>query len=96
MPRGRRSCRDGALCLAITLLALPAGSTDAVTYGFLKEWARNDRELHICHMEWWSVSPIVNGWPFIRTGLASLQLLGSAKKDDAALRRFSELPRYLD
>lgn len=75
---------------------LPSGSVDAVTYGFLKEWVRNNRELRICRMEWWNVSPTANGRLSTLTGLPSVQPLGSPEKDGAALRRYAQVPRYVD
>lgn len=81
---------------ALDASRLPAGSVEAVTYVFLREWVRNDRALRVCRMEWWDVSPTQNGWPSIMASLASVQPVGSADKDAAALRRFAELPRYID
>lgn len=91
--------REDATWQALTVLdvtQLPAGSPEAVTYGFLKEWVHNDRELRVCRMEWWSVSPTSNGLLATLTELASVQPVGTDEKDAAALRRFAQLPSYID
>lgn len=81
---------------ALDASRLPAGSAEAVTYGFLKEWVRNDRELRVCRTEWWDMNPTIDGWPTVLAGLASAQPLGSSEKDAAAERRFAQVPRYID
>lgn len=97
--RAAWQAREDAIWQALTALdatRLPAGSAEAVTYGFLKEWLRNSRGLRVCHVDQWNLSPTINGWPNVMAGLANAQPLGTAEKDAAALRRFSQLPRYID
>lgn len=97
--RAAWQAREDATWRSLTVLdggQLPAGSAEAVTYGFLKEWVRNDRALRICRVEGWNLSPTINGWPSMMAGLASSQPLGTAQKDAEALRRFAQLPRYID
>jgi uncharacterized protein (DUF885 family) len=81
---------------ALDASKLPAGSAEAVTYGFLHEWVRNNREFRVCRMELWNVSPTWTGWPSTMSDLANAQPLGTPEKNDAAYRRFAQLPRYID
>ncbi len=81
---------------AIDTAKLPEGSAEAVTHGFLSELIRNDQGYRVCHMELWNVSPTWTGWQAVLALLANSQPIGTAEKDDAAVRRFSEIPRYLD
>ncbi len=81
---------------AINPAALPAGSAAAITHGFLGEVLRNARGFRTCRTDLWNVSPTWTGWPSRMGGLVDLQPLSSDEEREAAFRRFSELPRYLD
>ena len=76
--------------------ALGAGSTDAVTYGFLREVVRNAQGFRACRMELWNVSPTWTGWQSELSLLANSQPVGTPERNEAAGKRFAELPRYLD
>lgn len=76
--------------------SLTAGSSEAVTYGFLRDVLRNARDFRVCHMEWWNVSPTWTGWPQELAVVANSQPLGTPEQNEAAHRRFSGIPRYLD
>jgi uncharacterized protein (DUF885 family) len=80
----------------IDATSIPEGSPEAVTYGFLHEVLRNARDFRTCEMELWNVSPTYTGWPALMGGLADLQPVDTPARQDAALRRFGELPRYLN
>jgi uncharacterized protein (DUF885 family) len=75
---------------------LAPDSTAALTYGFLRELLRNDQQFRACHTELWQVSPTFNGWPQQLALLASAQPVATPEQQEAALRRFAELPRYVD
>ncbi|MGH7472030.1 MAG: DUF885 domain-containing protein [Longimicrobiales bacterium] len=81
---------------ALDTTKLTAGSAQAVTYGFLRAVLRNARDYRVCHIELWNVSPTWTGWPQELALLANSQPLGTAEQNEAAYKRFSELPRYLD
>jgi uncharacterized protein (DUF885 family) len=81
---------------ALDTTKLAAGSAQAVTFGFLYDVLRNARDFRACHMELWNVSPTWTGWPQELALLANSQPVGTTEKNEAAHRRFSELPRYLD
>src|SRR5262245_26554995 len=81
---------------ALDTTKLAAGSAQAVTYGFLRDVLRNARDFRACHMELWNVSPTWTGWPQELALLANSQPVGTAEKNEAAYRRFSQVPRYLD
>lgn len=76
--------------------SLTAGSAEAVTFGFLRDVLRNARDFRVCHMEWWNVSPTWTGWPQELAVVANSQPLGTPEQNEAAYKRFAELPRYLD
>jgi uncharacterized protein (DUF885 family) len=81
---------------AIDTAAVPVGSAAAVTLGFMREFVRNSRDWRVCRMELWNVSPTWTGWQSELTLLANSQPLGTPEKNEAAFRRFSGLPHYLD
>jgi uncharacterized protein (DUF885 family) len=76
--------------------ALVEGSPEEVTYGFLRDVLRNARGFRVCRMELWNVSPTYTGWQSVLAQLADVQPIGTPAQNEAALRRFGELPRYLD
>jgi uncharacterized protein (DUF885 family) len=75
---------------------LPETGTSAITWAFLSDVVHNAVAFRACRMELWNVSPTWTGWQSVMALLASSQPVGSPEQNDAALRRFSELPRYLD
>lgn len=81
---------------AVDADALPRDRAEAVTHGFLRETLRNARDFRVCRTELWNVSPTWTGWPSRMGGLANIQPVGTPERHQAAIRRFGELPRYLD
>ncbi len=81
---------------AIPATALPDSSAAHVTHGFLVEILRNTKEFRTCKMEWWNVSPTWTGWQSSMATLANSQPVGTPEKNDAAVKRFSQLPGYID
>lgn len=81
---------------AVDPATLEIGGPEAVTHGFLGEILRNSRDFRACRMELWNVSPTWTGWQSEMALLASSQPVGTPERNDAAVRRFSELPRYLE
>lgn len=75
---------------------LPADSAAALTHGFLRELIRNDQAYRVCAMHLWNVSPAYSGWQQEMAQLAGVQPVGTPEQNEAAWRRFSELPRYID
>jgi uncharacterized protein (DUF885 family) len=76
--------------------SLGTGSAESITHGFLTNLIRNAQAWRACRMDLWNVSPTWTGWQQELALLASSQPIGSAQQNDAAYRRFAELPRYLD
>lgn len=72
------------------------GSSDFVTYGFLIELLEGAEARRVCRTELWEVSPTWTGWPSELGFTASVQPVGSPEEREAALRRWSELPGYID
>jgi uncharacterized protein (DUF885 family) len=81
---------------AIDPASLEAGTPEGITWGFLTNLIRNAQAWRTCRMELWNVSPTWTGWQQVLSLLASSQPVGSDEQNDAAVRRFSELPRYLE
>jgi uncharacterized protein (DUF885 family) len=81
---------------AIDPAGIPPGSAAAVTHGFLADVLRGARGFRACEMELWNVSPTWTGWPSVMAMLASAQPAGTPGQQDAAHRRFAQLPRYLE
>ena len=75
---------------------IPAGHPAAVTAAFLRELLESSRAFRSCRTELWNVSPSFNGWPQHMAVLAGAQPVESPEDRDAALRRFAELPRYIE
>jgi uncharacterized protein (DUF885 family) len=76
--------------------SLQPSSAEGVTYEFLGELIRNDQGWRVCRTELWNVSPTWTGWQQELALLASSQPIGTPEKNEAAVRRFSQLPAYLD
>ncbi|MGH7553262.1 MAG: DUF885 domain-containing protein [Longimicrobiales bacterium] len=81
---------------AIDANALAAASPAATTYHFLSTVLENAIAFRQCRMELWNVSPTWTGWQAEMALLANSQPVGTDAQNQAAIRRFSELPRYLD
>lgn len=81
---------------AIDTTQLAPGSGAAVTYGFLRDVLRNARDWRSCHVALWNVSPTWTGWPQELAVVADAQPIGTPEQNEAAYKRFSEVPRYLD
>lgn len=80
----------------IDTTTLSPGSPASITYGFLKDLIRNEQAWRICRMDLWNVSPTWTGWQQVLALLASSQPVGTLEQNDAAYRRFAEMPRYLN
>jgi uncharacterized protein (DUF885 family) len=76
--------------------SLGTGTPESITYGFLTNLIRNAQAWRVCRMDLWNVSPTWTGWQQELTLLASSQPVGTVEQNDAAYRRFAELPRYLE
>ena len=76
--------------------SLPDSGPSRVTHGFLLELMQNAKAFRVCKMELWNVSPTWTGWQANMAVLANSQPVGTPEKNDAAVRRFSALPAYLD
>jgi uncharacterized protein (DUF885 family) len=72
------------------------GGGALVTYEFLHDLLESSVAQRVCETELWQVSPTWTGWQANYAYLASVQPVGSAPARQAALARFSQLPRYLD
>lgn len=66
-----------------------------VTYGFLQEALQSARQVRVCRGELWNVDQMA-GWQVMMPLLADIQPTGTPELRSAALRRFSELPAYVD
>ncbi|HWV58127.1 MAG TPA: DUF885 domain-containing protein [Longimicrobiales bacterium] len=75
---------------------LPIGHPARVTAAFLRELLEASRDFRRCRSELWDVSPSFNGWPQHIAVLAGAQPVATTGEQDAALRRFTQLPRYID
>lgn len=80
----------------IDATALEAGSPAATTHVFLSTILENAVAFRACRMELWNVSPTWTGWQSEMALLANSQPVGTDEQNRAAVRRFTELPRYLD
>jgi uncharacterized protein (DUF885 family) len=76
--------------------SLPAAGASRVTHGFLLEMLRNSKAFRVCRMELWNVSPTWTGWQSGMAVLANSQPVGTPEKNEAAVRRFSALPAWID
>lgn len=80
---------------AVEAASLPEGDPARVTAAVLREVLEASREYRIGNGELWSTSPTFNGWLGRMATLAGAQPLATAGDEEAALRRFGELPRYV-
>ena len=81
------------------LLQIPkaslAGQPEDATYGVLRETLEASRQGRVCRGELWPLSQQA-GWQLALPVIAQLQPLGTAELRAAALKRWHEVPRYLD
>jgi uncharacterized protein (DUF885 family) len=66
-----------------------------VLLGTLRHHLDSDAATRVCRQELWGVSQLF-GWQVQYPQLAQVQPVGDASQREAALARFSELPRYID
>ncbi len=71
------------------------GQPEDATYGVLLETLEASRQGRVCHGELWPLSQQA-GWQLALPVIAQLQPLGTAELRAAALKRWHEVPRYLD
>lgn len=81
---------------AVSTAELPPGTAAAITHRFLRELIGNARAFRVCQTEIWNVSPTWTGWQQEFAGVADAQPVATPAQRDAAHRRYSELPRYLE
>lgn len=71
------------------------GTSEWVTYGFLREALEASRGLRVCRNELWPANQMI-GWQTNATVLASMQPVGTADLRAQALDRWRSLPRFVD
>ena len=72
------------------------GRPEAVTHTFLQYILEAARDFRQCRMELWNVSPTWTGWQGDLPIVAGMQKNDTPADQQAALARWSELPKYLD
>lgn len=72
-----------------------AGSPEAVTLALLKERLEASSAFEVCHRELWNVSP-VTGWLSEYRRYAAQQPAGTRAQRAAALKRWRQLPAFID
>jgi uncharacterized protein (DUF885 family) len=81
------------------LAAVDAAAVEApqtrVLLGLLRHQLEAGAATRVCRQELWGVSQLF-GWQVQYPQLAQVQPVGDASQREAALARFSELPRYID
>ena len=70
-------------------------SPEAVTLALLKERLEASQAFVVCRRELWNVSP-VTGWVSEHRGYAAQQSAGTHSQRSAALRRWRQLPSFID
>jgi uncharacterized protein (DUF885 family) len=81
---------------AIDPKSLDASPAVAVTYKFLQNQFETSRAARVCRTELWNVSPTYTGWQADLPVVAGLQAAKTEDERGHALKRFSQLPAYLD
>ena len=74
---------------------LLAGRPELVTYGVLRERLEANRQLRVCHAEYWPLNQ-QSGLQIFLPLLSQLQPLGTQELRTAALARWRAMPRYID
>ena len=80
------------------LLEIPSSSlsgADRATYLNLREALESDLQLRVCKRELWNVDHF-SGWQISFVDLAAAQPVATARQRAEALRRWSDLPRFVD
>lgn len=77
----------------LDLSSLPAASM--ATYATLREKLESDLQLRICRTELWNVNHF-DGWQSSMADVADAQPVGTADERAQALRRWANLPAYID
>ncbi len=72
-----------------------AGRPEWATYVVLRQQLESAVALRTCHEDLWPVSQF-SGWPTRYTVLAGFQPVGTDSLRRAALKRYGELPRFVD
>jgi uncharacterized protein (DUF885 family) len=92
----REAREDGwrARLVAVDAAAIESPQT-RVLLGLLRHQIESGAATRVCRQELWGVSQLF-GWQVQYPQLAQIQAVGDAQQRDAALTRFSELPRYID
>jgi uncharacterized protein (DUF885 family) len=92
-----RMLEDGWLARAAEIDASRlAGTPEQRTYAALTERLAASRDLRVCRYELWPSSPTYTGWQAVYPFLATVQPVGDPALRDATLRRWRQLPGYLD
>ncbi|MGE3344610.1 MAG: DUF885 family protein [Vicinamibacterales bacterium] len=73
-----------------------AGTPAGLTYTFLKNQLESARDMRVCRMELWNVSPTWTGWQGEFPLVAGMQAVGTADDRRAAVTRWAQLPAWLD
>ncbi|HET7230161.1 MAG TPA: DUF885 domain-containing protein [Longimicrobium sp.] len=71
------------------------GRPEWVTYGFVREAIDASRQMRVCRNELWGINHM-SGWQNTMSDMASQQEVGSPEARSRALRRWGDLPRYVD
>ena len=81
---------------AIDPAAFEPGDPRLVTHGFLSTVIRTSVNARVCRMELWNVSPTYTGWLSVFASVSENQPLATPEQRDAAARRFSEIPAWVE
>jgi len=79
--------------LDVALIADPAALNTA---SFLRNQLESARNLGICRMELWNVSPTWTGWLAEFTALADAMKMDTAQQQADALSRLAQMPGFID
>lgn len=71
------------------------GRPEWVTVGFLREAVDASRQMRVCRNELWGVNQM-SGWQTVISDMAEQQEVGTPEARARALRRWGDLPRYVD
>jgi len=77
----------------VTRLADPAAR---ITASFLRNQLESARDMGICRMELWNVSPTWTGWLAEFTALADAMKRGTPQQQADTLSRLAQMPGYVD
>jgi len=71
------------------------GRPEWVTFGYLRETVDASRQARVCRMELWGVNHM-SGWQTSMSDAAGQEHVGTPEARARALRRWADLPRYID